>query len=95
MSALVPDGCGGICQVALECLSGGTRPESPRTFKARNSPKSMTTASPGSRLQKKVTMQSSQVDVCRWEQVAQSIVSVSAAVISGEAVSRESTMRSS
>ena len=95
MSALVPDGCGGICQVELECLSGGTRPESPRTFKARNSPKSMTTASPGSRLQKKVTMQSSQVDVCRWEQVAQSIVSVFAAVISGVTMSRDLSMRPS
>ena len=44
---------------------------------------STTTASPGSRLQIKVTMQPSQVDVCRWEQVEQSIVSVSVAGVPG------------
>jgi len=83
MSALAFSGRGDVRQVELECLSGGTRPESPRTFKARNSPMSTTTASPGSRLQIKVTMQPSQVDVCRWEQVEQSIVSVSVAGVPG------------
>lgn len=44
---------------------------------ARNSPRSTTTASPGSRSHRKVTMQLSQVDVSRWEQVAQSMTRVS------------------
>lgn len=42
---------------------------------ARASPSSITTASPGSRLQIKVTMQSSHTSVPRWAHVSQSMTS--------------------